>query len=226
MDLLTYDLAKTPLREVNAALHQSGLPAEIRILNPDGAHSVAVGLDQPVTVTVEGHVGYYAAGMNQQAEVVIEGNAGTGVGENMMSGTIRVHGSASQSAGATAHGGLLVIDGNAAARCGISMKGADIVVGGNVGHGSAFMAQAGRLVIRGDAGHGLGDSIYEARLYVKGTVASLGADCVEKEMRPEHLEELAVLLAAAGLDDDPADYTRYGSARRLYNFHVDNTSAY
>lgn len=226
MDLLTYDLAKVPLREVNAALHGQGLPEEIRIINPDGAHSVAVGLDQPVTVTVEGHVGYYGAGMNQEATVVIDGNAGTGVGENMMSGTIRVHGSASQSAGATAHGGLLVIDGNAAARCGISMKGVDIVVGGNVGHGSAFMAQAGRLVIRGDAGHGLGDSIYEARLYVKGEVASLGADCVEKEMRPEHLEELAGLLAAAGFDDDPSDYTRYGSARRLYHFHVDNTSAY
>ena len=64
------------------------------------------------------------------------------------------------------------------------MKGVDIVVGGNVGHMSAFMAQAGRLVIRGDAGEALGDSIYEARIYVRGEVASLGADCVAKEMRP------------------------------------------
>jgi methylamine---glutamate N-methyltransferase subunit B len=61
---------------------------------------------------------------------------------------------------------------------------------------------------------------------VKGTVASLGADCIAKEMRAEHLSELAELLSAAGRDEDPADFTRYGSARTLYNFHVDNSSAY
>ena len=107
------------------------------------------------------------------------------------------------------------------------MKGVDIVVGGSVGHMSAFMAQAGRLVVRGDAGDALGDSIYEARLYVRGEVASLGADCVAKEMRAEHHEELAALLKSAGFDDDDtASYTRYGSARTLYHFHVDNASAY
>ena len=136
--------------------------------------------------------------MNQQAEITINGNAGTGVAENMMSGTVWVKGNASQSAGATAHGGLLVIEGKAAARCGISMKGVDIVVGGDVGHMSAFMAQAGRLVVRGDAGEALGDSIYEARIYVRGDVASLGADCIAKEMRPEHHAELESLLDGSG----------------------------
>jgi methylamine---glutamate N-methyltransferase subunit B len=225
--LASFDLAKTPLREVNAALHVPDLAGEFIIENPAGAHNVAVGLDAEVKVTVAGHVGYYAAGMNQHADVTIEGNAGTGVAENMMSGTVWVKGNASQSAGATAHGGLLVIEGNAAARCGISMKGADIVVGGNVGHMSAFMAQAGRLVVRGDAGDALGDSIYEARIYVRGEAASLGADCVAKEMRPEHHDELGRLLKAAGYeDDDTHAYTRYGSARSLYHFHVDNASSY
>ncbi len=220
------DLAVTPLRQVNALLHAD--PAgEYVIANPAGAHNIAVGLDAPITVTVDGHVGYYAAGTNQQADVFIGGSAGTGVAENMMSGTVVVQGNASQSAGATAHGGLLVVAGDAGARCGISMKGVDIVVGGDVGHNSAFMAQAGRLVVRGDAGEGLGDSIYEARLYVRGEVASLGADCVRKPMEPEHLDELAALLKAAGYtEDDPAEYTRYGSARQLYHFHVDNSAAY
>jgi glutamate synthase domain-containing protein 3 len=223
----TFDLRTAKLREVNAALHGADIAGDFVIQNPDGAHNVAVGVNAPVRVTVEGHVGYYAAGMNQRAEVVIDGNAGTGVAENMMSGTVWVKGNASQSAGATGHGGLLVIEGNAAARCGISMKGIDIVVGGDIGHMSAFMAQAGRLVVRGDAGEALGDSIYEARLYVRGPVASLGADCVAKEMRPEHHEELERLLKAAGFeDDDTAAYTRYGSARELYHFHVDNTGAY
>ena len=227
LSVTTFDLRTTTLREVNAALHGKDLAGDFLIRNPDGAHNVAVGLDSPVRVTVEGHVGYYAAGMNQHAEVVIDGNAGTGVAENMMSGTVWVKGSASQSAGATGHGGLLVIESNAAARCGISMKGIDIVVGGDLGHMSAFMAQAGRLVVRGEAGEALGDSIYEARLYVRGSVASLGADCMAKQMRAEHHEELATLLKAAGFEgDDTAAYTRYGSARELYHFHVDNAGAY
>ncbi|MEL6793900.1 MAG: protein glxC, partial [Pseudomonadota bacterium] len=86
--------------------------------------------------------------------------------------------------------------------------------------------QAGRLVVCGDAGADLGDSIYEARLYVRGAVASLGADCMEKEMRAEHVEELAGLLARAGFDHDPSEFKRYGSSRALYNFNIDNLGAY
>ena len=92
---------------------------------------------------------------------------------------------------------------------------------------SAVMAQKGRLVVCGDAGDALGDSIYEARLYVRGSVKGLGADCVEKEVRDEHRAELRGLLERAGIDDaDPADFRRYGSARRLYNFDVDNAGEY
>ncbi|MCU1648643.1 MAG: protein glxC [Nocardia sp.] len=220
------DVAESGTRAVNSALMAADAPAVVTLANPRGAHALACGLDRDIAVTVEGHVGYYCAGMNQHATVTVEGSAGVGVAENMMSGTVRVRGDASQSAGATAHGGLLVIEGNAGARCGISMKGVDIVVGGNIGHMSAFMGQAGRLVVCGDAGDGLGDSLYEARIYVKGTVKSLGADCVEKPVREEHLAELAELLKAAEIDEDPAAFRRYGSARGLYHFQVDNAGAY
>jgi glutamate synthase domain-containing protein 3 len=120
----------------------------------------------------------------------------------------------------------VVVRGDASARCGISMKGVEIVVEGSVGHMSAFMAQKGALVVCGDAGEALGDSIYEARLYVRGDVASLGADCVEKELQAEHAAELGELLERAGVEADPAEFRRYGSARRLYNFDVDNAGAY
>ena len=106
------------------------------------------------------------------------------------------------------------------------MKGIDIVVGGSVGHMSAFMAQTGCLVVCGDAGEALGDSIYEARLYVRGSVDSLGADCIEKELRDEHVHQLRGLLEAAEIDADPAEFRRYRSARELYNFRVDNAAAY
>ena len=225
------DLATTSLRELNQRLHD--LPRDPsgsrhwRVLNPNGAHAIACGLDTAVEVEIEGHAGYYCAGMNKLATVRVHGNVGTGAAENMMSGQVIVEGSASQSAGATGRGGLLVIHGDASARCGISTKGIDIVVRGSVGHMSAFMAQTGRLVVCGDAGEALGDSIYEAHLYVRGSVAGLGADCVEKVMREHHLAELSTLLARAGFDDlDPSEFRRYGSARQLYAFKVDNAAAY
>ena len=90
------------------------------------------------------------------------------------------------------------------------------------------MAQKGCLVVCGDAGEALGDSLYEARLYVRGSVAGLGADCIEKEMRRRARgRRCASLLARAGFDDvDPGEFRRYGSARQLYNFHVDNLGSY
>ena len=225
------DLRQTSRRELNAMLH--ALRAETNethwlVVNPDGQHAIACGLDAPIAVEIEGNVGYYCAGMNQRANVTIRGNAGVGVAENMMSGSVRVAGDASQSAGATAHGGLLVVDGNAGARCGISMKGADIVVKGSIGHMSAFMAQAGTLTVLGDAGEALGDSLYEATLFVRGTVKSLGADCVEKPMHDKHRAILREKLTAAGLNGeiDLAEFRRYGSARKLYHFNVDNADAY
>ncbi len=225
-----FDLDKSPIRDLNATLHNSDVATDQstwKITNSKGRHAVAVGIDSALDIQINGHVGYYCAGMNQKANVTINGHCGAGVAENMMSGTVLVKGNASQYAGATAHGGLLVIEGDASSRCGISMKGIDIVVKGNVGHMSAFMAQTGRLVVCGDAGDALGDSLYEARLYVRGKVASLGADCIEKPMQKEHKNELKELLEQANINGIKVEeFRRYGSARKLYNFNIDNVGSY
>ncbi len=57
---------------------------------------------------------------------------------------------------------------------------------------------------------------------MRGKVKSLGADCIEKEMRPEHLEILKDLLERGESDAKPEEFKRYGSARKLYNFDIDN----
>jgi glutamate synthase domain-containing protein 3 len=229
MDNLSFDLTTTPLRELNQYLHheaKDGKANKVMVLNPDGAHNIAVGLDCPVEVEVHGHAGYYAGGMNKTATVTILGSAGTGVAENMMSGKVHVKGFASNSAGASAHGGLLVIDGDAGLRCGISLKGGDIVVGGSVGSFSAFMAQAGRMVICGDAGDALGDSLYEAVLYVRGTIKSLGADAQVEPMSEADLAAVADLLSRAGMNHDPAEFKRIASKRELYHWNADANQEY
>ena len=225
----SFDLEAQGLRALNSALNaQSSETNQTvwEVVNAKGSHAIAVGLDAPIEVNVMGSTGYYCGGMNKQATIHVHGSAGPGTGENMMSGKIIIEGDASQYLGATAHGGLIVVKGNASSRCGISMKGVNIVVQGNIGHMSAFMGQSGNLVVCGDAGDALGDSCYEARFFVRGTVKSLGADCEQKEMRPEHLEFLKDIIAESGVDAKPTEFTRYGSARTLYNFDVDNAGAY
>jgi glutamate synthase domain-containing protein 3 len=218
------------VRALNQWLHHDA-PREacgstIRVLNPDGQHHIAAGLNAPLCVEVAGHAGYFVAGMNQLAEVTVDGNVGWSVAENMMSGTVRVKGCASECAGASGHGGLLVIEGDASSRCGISLKGLDIVVGGSVGHMSAFMAQAGTLVVCGDAAHGLGDSLYEAVVYVRGAIHGLGTDAREEPLGRADLEKLSTLLAQAGFDYGPKSFKRIGSARTLYHWHIDSSHAY
>jgi len=227
---MDFDLAKEgALRALNGWLHGKAgeaAPPAVRVLHPDGAHNIAVGVDAPFTIDVHGHAGYYVAGMNKLARVTVHGNAGTGAAENMMSGEVRIKGFASTGAGASAHGGLLVIEGDASLRCGISLKGGDIVVGGSVGGFSAFMAQAGRLVVCGDAGEALGDSLYEAVIYIKGKVASLGADARFEDMTPADLEALTALLQRAGFSEDPRAFRKVASARALYHWNADANQEY
>lgn len=223
------DLTTLSVREVNQYLHQRLLeeqPARVEILNPDGLHSIAAGLDAEVQVDILGHAGYFTAGMNQRARVTVHGNVGWSVAENMMSGLVRVKGHSSECAGSSGHGGLLVIEGDASSRCGISLKGTDIVVGGNVGHFSAFMAQAGRLVVCGDAGPNLGDSLYEATIYVRGKIHSFGADAQQEEMQADDFEQVAELLAAAELNYDAREFKRISSARSLYHWNADAHQEY
>jgi glutamate synthase domain-containing protein 3 len=201
--LKQFDLAVTPLREVNRFLHRDAHAAGVRhvkIFNADGAHSIAAGCHAPLDIEVDGHAGYYLGGMNMRANITVHGNAGPGVGENMMSGTIRVAGFASTAAGASAHGGLLVIHGDAALRCGISLKGGDIVVGGSVGSFSAFMAQAGRMVICGDARY--------------------------EPMSDADYAVVQQLLGAAGLNHPPKEFRRIASAKTLYHWNADANQEY
>ena len=43
---------------------------------------------------------------------------------------------------------------------------------------------------------------------------------------PLGIAYVASSLEKAGFDEDPKAFKRYGSARQLYNFKVDNASAY
>ena len=219
------DLDQSELRGLNSMLHsisEQDSDTNYKIINPNGKHNIAVGIESAIDLHIEGHAGHYVGGMNKHANITVTGNAGAGLAENIMSGTVRVKGNASQYTGATGRGGLIVVEGDAAARCGISMKGVDIVVGGSVGHMCAFLGQSGNIVVCGDAGDALGDSIFELQIFVQGKVKSLGHDCEAKEMGAEQIATLTELLDKAQIKADAKKFTMYGPARTLYNFNIDN----
>ena len=120
-----------------------------------------------------------------------------------------------------------MIKGSASARCGISMKGVDIVVHGSVGHVGAFMAQRGTLVVCGDAGDDLGRlDLRDARLRPgRGRGPGRGLHR-EGDAATSTAPSSAAAERPGRPTFDPAEFRRYGSARRLYNFNVDNAGDY
>ena len=220
-----FDAHRGPLRDLNQRLHDlAGARAQhLLVRNPSGAHAVACGIDAEVEVEIDGHVGYYCAGMNQGAAVRIHGNAGVSLAENIMSGSssstgarasrpARRHTAACWSSTATppraAASRSRAATSSSAARsatCRASWPRPDA--------SSCSATRATRSATRST----------RRALCVRGGVASVGADCVEKELRDEHRDELARLLEQSGMQDaSPGAFRRYGSARQLYNFHVDN----
>src|SRR5258708_8122694 len=109
--LQSVDLASEGVRALNQHLHDALEPRRVRVTNPGGKHSIAVGMNVGHEVEIDGHVGYYCAGMNKLATVRVRGNCGVGVAENMMARSVLLDGSASQSAGASARGGLVTVGG-------------------------------------------------------------------------------------------------------------------
>ena len=71
------------------------------------------------------------------------------------------------------------------------------------------------------------ESSTRTRISFEVAAKILGADCVKKKMHPKHIKRLQKLLDAAGVKGvKPEEFTRYGSARTLYNFNIDNADAY
>jgi methylamine---glutamate N-methyltransferase subunit B len=228
----TLDCDVLGTRSVNAALRRLDSGATATVVAPHGRHNLAVGLDQTISVQVEGNAGYFLGGLCGTSDgwgpdITVRGFVGWSVGENLMGGTIRVRGSASQSAGASARGGRIFVEGDASLRAGISLKGATLAIAGDTGAMTGFMAQAGTILIGGNAGHALGDSLYEAVIYVHGSIASLGADAVVEELSDEDILAVKQLVEDCGFDHiEPDRVTKVVSARQLYHFATHNHSAY
>lgn len=222
------DCAQLTTRELNQQLKKLAAAGatSVDILNPQGRHNLAVGIEAALKVKIHGPAGYYCGGLCDNIDLEVDGPCGWSVGENLMGGCILIRGNASACAAASAHGGTVVVLGNTGPRAGISLKGGNLIVTGNVGHSSAFMMQSGRLVVCGDAGQSLGDSMYDGTIYVGGQIGSLGADAQLEPMTDADWETLVADLSPYGLDAHACDFKKVTCAKQLYHFKAKDFSKF
>jgi glutamate synthase domain-containing protein 3 len=215
----TIDCSGKTTRAINRDIHDAIAAGhgDIRVLNPDALHNLAVALLEPVRIVFEGSVGYYVGGMMDGAHIEVRGSTGWGAAESMMNGTLVIDGNAGSGVAASIRDGTVVVRGDAAARAGVSMKGGTLLIGGNCGYMAGFMMQKGRIVICGDAGDALADSMYEGVIFIGGRIAALGNDAVIEEPDDEDRRWLKELLAAYRVPA-PAGFRKVVSGRKLWNF--------
>tara|TARA_B110000014_G_C20010930_1_gene524146 strand:+ start:39 stop:881 length:843 start_codon:yes stop_codon:yes gene_type:complete len=213
------DLSCRELNEKMHSLMKEGY-GTIVVKNPQGKHSLGVGILNKLNLIFEGSLGYFGVGSIDGPVVRITGRVGWSCAENMMAGKVVIEKNAGSCFGAAIRGGDLICKGSVGARTGIDMKGGTIVIGGDAGSFTGFMMQRGRIVILGDVGENLGDSMYDGTIFVLGSIKSLGSDAVESELTDLDKKWLKRKLEVAeiGSDVDLSKITKIVAGKKLWNY--------
>ena len=213
------DLSCRDLNEKMHDLMKEGF-GTIVVKNPQGKHSLGVGILNKLNLIFEGSLGYFAVGSIDGPVVRITGRVGWSCAENMMAGKVVIEKNAGSCFGAAIRGGDLICKGSVGARTGIDMKGGTVVIGGDAGAFTGFMMQRGRIVILGDVGENLGDSMYDGTIFVLGSIKSLGSDAVEAELTELDKKWLKRKLEVAeiGSNVDLSKMTKIVAGKKLWNY--------
>ena len=192
----------------------------IVIKNPQGKHSLGVGILNKLNLIFEGSLGYFGVGSIDGPMVRVNGRVGWSCAENMMAGKVVIEKNAGSCFGAAIRGGDLICKGSVGARTGIDQKGGTIIVGGDAGAFTGFMMQRGRIIIMGDVGINLGDSMYDGTIYVGGKIGSYGSDAIESPMTKSDIDWLKRKLKVAELGEnfDVSKMTKVVAGKKLWNY--------
>jgi len=190
------------------------------VKNPQGKHSLGVGILNKLNLIFEGSLGYFGVGSIDGPVVRITGRVGWSCAENMMAGKVVIEKNAGSCFGAAIRGGDLVCKGSVGARTGIDMKGGTIIVGGDAGAFTGFMMQRGRIIVLGDAGINLGDSMYDGTIFIGGKIKSFGSDAVKSKLTSDDISWLKRKLKVAeiGSDFDFSKMTKVVAGKKLWNY--------
>ena len=192
----------------------------VLVKNPQGKHSLGVGILNKLNLIFEGSLGYFGVGSIDGPVVRITGRVGWSCAENMMAGKVVIEKNAGSCFGAAIRGGDLICKGSVGARTGIDMKGWTIIVGGDAGAFTGFMMQRGRIIILGDVGINLGDSMYDGTIFVGGKIKSFGSDAIKAKLSSDDVFWLRRKLKVAeiGSDFDVTTMTKVVAGKKLWNY--------
>ena len=192
----------------------------IAVKNPQGKHSLGVGILNKLNLIFDGSLGYFGVGSIDGPVVRITGRVGWSCAENMMAGKVVIEKNAGSCFGAAVRGGDLICKGSVGARTGIDMKGGTIIVGGDAGAFTGFMMQRGRIIILGDVGINLGDSMYDGTIFVGGKIKSFGSDAIKAKLSSDDIFWLRRKLKVAeiGSDFDVTRMTKVVAGKKLWNY--------
>ena len=192
----------------------------IAVKNPQGKHSLGVGILNKLNLIFEGSLGYFGVGSIDGPVVRITGRVGWSCAENMMAGKVVIEKNAGSCFGAAIRGGDLICKGSVGARTGIDMKGGTIIVGGDAGAFTGFMMQRGRIIILGNVGINLGDSMYDGTIFVGGKIKSFGSDAIKAKLSSDDIFWLRRKLKVAeiGSDFDVTRMTKVVAGKKLWNY--------
>jgi len=213
------DLTAAQLNDKLHSLMKEGYGSVV-VKNPQGKHSLGVGILNKLNLIFEGSLGYFGVGSIDGPVVRITGRVGWSCAENMMAGKVVIEKNAGSCFGAAIRGGDLICKGSVGARTGIDMKGGTIIVGGDAGAFTGFMMQRGRIIILGDVGINLGDSMYDGTIFIGGKIGSFGSDAVESEISESDIGWLKRKLKVAEIGDnfDVSKMTKVVAGKKLWNY--------
>ena len=213
------DLTCAQLNDKLHALMREGYGTVV-VKNPQGKHSLGVGILNKLNLIFEGSLGYFGVGSIDGPTVRINGRVGWSCAENMMAGKVVIEKNAGSCFGAAIRGGDLICKGSVGARTGIDMKGGTIIVGGDAGAFTGFMMQRGRIIVLGDAGINLGDSMYDGTIFIGGKIKSYGSDAIKAKVTSDDISWLKRKLKVAeiGSDFDFSKMTKVVAGKKLWNY--------
>ena len=213
------DLSAKQLNDRLHSLMKEGYGSVV-VKNPQGKHSLGVGILNKLNLIFEGSLGYFGVGSIDGPVVRITGRVGWSCAENMMAGKVVIEKNAGSCFGAAIRGGDLICKGSVGARTGIDMKGGTIIVGGDAGAFTGFMMQRGRIIVLGDAGINLGDSMYDGTIFIGGKIKSFGSDAIKSKITSDDISWLKRKLKVAeiGSDFDFSKMTKVVAGKKLWNY--------
>ena len=212
---LTLHAGALSLHELHDALADCAPDTQVVVHMNQQLSGFGAGLEQPLTMVVEGNVGDFAFLMSDRAEVEVKGNVGISCGHSFVSGSIVVRGAAGAGLAAFAMGGFIAVHGTAGDRCGLGLSGADVFVRSTVGNAAGFNMKAGTLVLGNGAGENVGQGMTGGLIYIRGEVKSV-ADCARQvRMKDAESLRLGLFLARAGIKAGGADFRVYRARQEV-----------